>query len=272
MLHTQPGFVTIAEINPPELPNNHHRDLAAGWDHVLVTDNVFGKIRMSPYAHAARLTHDTPTVSPTVVVSTRDRNILAIESEVRGAIGNGVGSFLVVVGDTAPHVDHLAHHYEIVEHLTGLQHQLGPFEVGIPTRFAAWQFRRRVDLGAQFLVAGPVMDPATIEESLAKLERQAGDPPVFVMLVPPFSTRWVDKAERFGSVPATDQLKAKVASLNGDTRGFAWDQAHQVATAALDAGCAGVILTGVKHDTAISEGAHWAQKVHIAANTRGVRA
>ena len=25
--------------------------------------------------------------------------------------------FLVVIGDTVPHVDHLAHHYEIVEHL-----------------------------------------------------------------------------------------------------------------------------------------------------------
>ena len=45
---------------------------------------------------------------PTVVVSTRDRNILAIESEVRGALGNGVDSFLVVVGDTLPQVDHLA--------------------------------------------------------------------------------------------------------------------------------------------------------------------
>ena len=67
-----------------------------------VTDNPFGQVRVSPYAYAARITHDSPNVRPTVVVSTRDRNILAIESEVRGALGNGVDSFLVVVGDTFP--------------------------------------------------------------------------------------------------------------------------------------------------------------------------
>ncbi len=58
----------------------------------------------------ARITHDTPDVHPTVVVSTRDRNILAIESQVRGALGNGVDSFLVVIGDTMPQIDHMAHH------------------------------------------------------------------------------------------------------------------------------------------------------------------
>ena len=89
-------WVRIPEINPPELANNSHLLLDNVWTTVLVTDNVFGKIRVSPYAFAARITHDIPSVSPTVVVSTRDRNILAIESEVRGAIGNGVDSFLVV--------------------------------------------------------------------------------------------------------------------------------------------------------------------------------
>ena len=60
-------------------------------------------------------------VRPTVVCSTRDRNILAIESEVRGAIGNGVDSFLVVQGDMLPEVEHWSNSYEIVEHLRALQ-------------------------------------------------------------------------------------------------------------------------------------------------------
>ena len=141
MLIESSDWLRIAEINPPELPNLQHRSLSPSWSHVLVTDNVFGRIRVSPYAFSARITHDTPDVHPTVVVSTRDRNILAIESEVRGALGNGVDSFLVVIGDTVPHVDHLAHHYEIVEHLTELQENLPDFEVGMPTRFREWQFR-----------------------------------------------------------------------------------------------------------------------------------
>ncbi|MDP3984569.1 MAG: ThiF family adenylyltransferase, partial [Acidimicrobiia bacterium] len=162
MLTARNGWVRIAEVNPPELPDMSHRALS-GRTTVMVSVNVFGRIRVSPYAFSARITHDTPHVDPTVVVSTRDRNILAIESEVRGALGNGVDSFLVVIGDTVPHIDHLAHHYEIVEHLRTLQEDLPDFEVGMPTRFREWQFRRRIDLGAQFFVAGPVIDPDTVE-------------------------------------------------------------------------------------------------------------
>lgn len=158
MLTSDSTFQVIAEINPPDLPAGDHLDLQGRWRHVLITDNVFGKVRVSPYAFAARITHDVPSVHPTVVVSTRDRNLLAVESEVRGALGNGVDSFLVVVGDTHPQVDHLSHHYEVVEHLRDLQGLTPDFEVGMPTRFRKWQFRKRIELGAQFFVAGPVID------------------------------------------------------------------------------------------------------------------
>ena len=130
MLSTAGGFLEVAEVNPPLLPDMTHRHLEGKWRHILVTDNPFGQVRVSPYAYAARITHDAPNVRPTVVVSTRDRNILAIESEVRGALGNRVDSFLVVVGDTLPEVDHWANHYEIVEHLLALKERMPAFEVG----------------------------------------------------------------------------------------------------------------------------------------------
>ena len=134
MLTANRDWTEIVEVNPPDLPDMSHLLLEGAWTHVLVTDNVFGKIRVSPYAYSARITHDVPSVHPTVVVSTRDRNILAIESEVRGALGNGVNSFLVVVGDTMPQVDHLADHREVVRHLRDLQGRTPAFEVGVPTR------------------------------------------------------------------------------------------------------------------------------------------
>jgi len=60
-----------------------HLELRGRWQQVLITDNPFKQVRVSPYAFAARIAHDVPEVHPTVVCSTRDRNILAIESEVR---------------------------------------------------------------------------------------------------------------------------------------------------------------------------------------------
>ena len=261
MLSRTPDFQLIAEVNPPDLPSSDHLDLEGRWENVMITDNVFGTVRVSPYAYAARITHDVPSVHPTVVVSTRDRNLLAIESEVRGALGNGVDSFLVVVGDTHPAVDHLSHHYEVVEHLRDLQTQTSEFEVGIPTRFRKWHYRKRIDLGAQFLVAGPVIDPSTVAEQLAKLDRSEGDPPLYLMALPPFSLSWVEQGERFGSVPASDQLKQHLGEMTTDqARGFAWQQTTDLVHLAKDFGCDGVIVTGLKTATLLNEAVDWKAK------------
>ena len=258
MLTRNNRWVRIAEVNPPDLPNMSHLLLDGAWSHVMVTDNVFWKIRVSPYAYAARLTHDVPHVHPTVVVSTRDRNILAIESEVRGALGNGVDSFLIVNGDTMPHVDHLAQNHEIVEHLRELegQEQVPEFEIGTPTRFREWQFRQRVDHGAQYAVAGPVVDPATVEPNVARLKLRTEDPPIYLMVSPPFSLRWVHRIESMGGVPASDGLKARLAETEpAGLRPQAWAIITEIEDRARDAGCAGVVLTGLKHDTLVGEAA-----------------
>lgn len=256
MLTTTDGWLRIAEVNPPELPEMSHLLLDNAWKNVLVTDNVFGKIRVSPYAFAARITHDVPSVCPTVVVSTRDRNILAIESEVRGALGNGVASFLVVVGDTVPHVDHLADHHEIVEHLTELQQSLPSFEVGMPTRFREWQFRKRIGYGADFFVAGPVLDPETVEPNVARLGLRTGDPPVFLMIIPPFSSGWVGQMESMGAVPTSPGFKATLDRPDAAARRAAgWRLALEAEQRAADAGCAGVIVMGLKFETLVDEAA-----------------
>lgn len=256
MLTKQDGFRIIAEVNPPELPDMRHLLMEGTWRHVLVTDNVFGRIRVSPYAFAARITHDVPGVHPTVVVSTRDRNILAIESEVRGAIGNGVDSFVVVVGDTVPAVEHMAHHYEVVSHLRSLQHRLPPFEVGMPTRFRRRQYLRRLDLGSQFFVAGPVLDPATIAANVAQLRRDPADPPLYLMAIPPFSEGWVAQMEGIGAVPAGTELRRRLAAVPEDgRRQWAWERTIDMAALAEDAGCAGLILMGISYDTLLDEAA-----------------
>lgn len=264
MLSTRSDFTVIAEINPPEMPDMVHRELAGNWRDVLVTDNVFGRIRVSPYAFAARITHDVPAVHPTVVVSTRDRNILAIESEVRGALGNGVDSFLVVVGDTVPQVDHMSDHHEIVEHLRKLEDRVEvAFEIGMPVRFRRWQLQRRKELGAQFFTVGPVIDPSTVGPSLELLGRTAADPPVFLMLVPPFGLNWVERAEGWGSVPAGEEMRKALADYTGDVRAYAWEQASAVVEQARQAGCSGVVLTGLRFDTMVGEAAEWMRSLGL---------
>ena len=250
------GWVELVEVNPPRLPSLTHRELRGRWTHVLVTDNPFKQVRVSPYAFAARITHDVPEVRPTVVCSTRDRNILAIESEVRGALVNGVESFLVVQGDMLPEVEHWSNSYEVVEHLRALQGSVAParFEVGMSTRSRAWVFRRRVDIGAQFLTTGPAMDPASVRSCAERLGRREGDPPVYLEIVPPFSPAWMQRLEGIGALPVSDAFRARVAAASGqEQRRLAWRAAKSVAAEARRCGFAGVVLMGLKFETVVGE-------------------
>ena len=207
---SKPGeWVEMVEINPPRLPGMLHLQLRGRWHDVLITDNPFKQVRVSPYAFAARITHDVPEVRPTVVCSTRDRNILAIESEVRGALGNGVESFLVVQGDMLPEVEHWSNSYEIVEHLRELQEKVPTrFEVGMSTRSRQWVFRRRIAVGGQFFTTGPAMDPASVQPCADRLALKPDDPPVYLEVTPPMSPQWVKRLEAVGALPVTDALRA----------------------------------------------------------------
>ena len=256
MLSAPAGWVEVVEVNPPRLPDMSHQGLNGRWDHVLITDNPFKQVRVSPYAYAARITHDIDHVQPTVVCSTRDRNILAIESEVRGAIGNGVTSFLVVQGDMLPEVEHWSNSYEIVEYLRALQESMPSvaFEIGMSTRSRSWVFRRRVDVGAQFLTTGPVLDPASVPAVAARLELRPDDPPLYLEISPPFSARWVRRLESVGAVPIGDDLRERLDTMTPEAaRDQAWRLAREAADCARESGFAGVVLMGLRFETVIGE-------------------
>jgi methionine synthase / methylenetetrahydrofolate reductase (NADH) len=256
MLAAPPGWVEMVEVNPPRLPSMTHLELRDRWQNVLITDNPFKQVRVSPYAFAARITHDVPDVRPTVVCSTRDRNILAIESEVRGAIANGVNSFLVVQGDMLPEVEHWSNSYEIVEHLRALQESIGDvrFEVGMSTRSKRWVFRRRVEIGAQFFTTGPVMDPDAVQGVLDRLELRPEDPPVYLEITPPMSLQWVARLESVGALPIGDELRSRLGSASPEeARAEGWRVARQAAQRAREVGFAGMVLMGLKFETLVGE-------------------
>lgn len=256
MLTLKTEFLTIAEVNPPPLPDQTHRRLEGTWSHVLITDNVFGRIRLSPYAFGARITHDVPAVHPTVVVSTRDRNVLAIESEVRGALGNGVDSFLVVSGDTFPSVEHRTTPGEVIEHLRNLQGIMPAFEVGAPTGFDHGLLRRKVEAGSQFLVTRPVLDAGSLERALDDLDPEGVEPPVYVAVMPPFSPTWVEKAEAWGAVPVGSPTRSKLEEIDpASRRAWAWEMTEEMRSVAAAGGAAGVIIMGLKFDTLVGDAA-----------------
>jgi len=256
MLSASRPWVEMVEVNPPRLPSMTHLQLKGRWADVLITDNPFKQVRVSPYAFAARIAHDVPEVRPTVVCSTRDRNILAIESEVRGALVNGVESFLVVQGDMLPEVEHWSNSYEIVEHLRELQKSVAAirFEVGMSTRSRGWMFRRRIKVGAQFLTTGPAIDPATVQPCADRLDMRDGDPPVYLELTPPFSPAWVKRLEEVGALRVTDDFRARLeATPAAEQRRFAWRAARTVAAEARRTGFAGIVLMGLKFETVAGE-------------------
>ncbi len=126
----------------------------------------------------------------------------------------------------------------------------------MPTRFRRWQYERRIALGADFFVAGPVLDPATIAPNLERLERDPADPPLFLMVIPPFSPGWMRHMTSVGAVPATDDLMARIGEAEeADRRAVAWETALEMADVARDGGCAGVIVMGLRFETVVDEGA-----------------
>ena len=62
--------------------------------------------------------------------------------------------------------------------------------------------------------------------------------------------------EQVGSVPATDGLRSRIAEVaEGGRRELAWQSSIECADAAREAGCAGVILMGLRFDTVVDEAA-----------------
>jgi 5,10-methylenetetrahydrofolate reductase len=246
----------MVEINPPRLPSMTHRQLRGRWSDVLITDNPFKQVRVSPYAFAARITHDVPEVRPTVVCSTRDRNILAIESEVRGALGNGVESFLVVQGDMLPEVEHWSNSYEIVEYLSALRESVAPiqFEVGMSTRSRRWMLQRRIEVGGQFFTTGPVLDAASVDDCARRLKLAEGDPPIYLGISPPVSPRWVKRLEDVGAIRISDSLRGMLERTpEGQRRQLGWRAAKAAAVRARQVGFSGVVLMGLTFETATGE-------------------
>jgi 5,10-methylenetetrahydrofolate reductase len=96
------GFAVTAELGPPRDPDAAFVRAAgrALRDHVTavnVTDNPAATVKMSPVACAALLLDEG--LEPILQLTSRDRNLMALQAELLGAWALGVRSVLALGGD-----------------------------------------------------------------------------------------------------------------------------------------------------------------------------
>jgi hypothetical protein len=114
-------------------------------------------------------------------------------------------------------------------------------------------FQRRIAVGGQFFTTGPVMDPASVGPTAERLGL-AGAPPVYLELTPPFSLDWVTRIESVGGIPIGESLRSLLsATPEGEQRLFGWRVAKAIANAARSAGFAGIVIMGLRFETAVGE-------------------
>jgi 5,10-methylenetetrahydrofolate reductase len=95
-------FVVTAELSPPldpdpELVREAARALAPVVDAANVTDNQAATVKMSPLACATWMLQEG--LEPILQLTARDRNVMALQSDLLGAWAIGVGAVLALSGD-----------------------------------------------------------------------------------------------------------------------------------------------------------------------------
>lgn len=106
---TEGRFVVTTELAPPkgtDLGGLLDRARTLDTVAVNVTDNQGANMRMCPLALAARLTQ--VGVEPVLQVTCRDRNRMALQSDLLGATAFGIENLLLLSGDHARFGDHPA--------------------------------------------------------------------------------------------------------------------------------------------------------------------
>jgi homocysteine S-methyltransferase len=207
-----PGeFVITAEIEPPRgvdvtsALEGAKTLKACGIDAANVTDNPMARLRMSSIAVAAVLQRETG-LDAIAQITTRDRNILGLQSDLLGAAGLGLKAILCLGGDPLKIGDYpQAKQVSEVDVLGLLRIARGlnagadlagnaigtasAFAIGCAANPAASDLESecsklaaRIDAGATFAQTQPVYDVAALERFLERAE--ARRIPVWIGLIP----------------------------------------------------------------------------------------
>jgi methionine synthase / methylenetetrahydrofolate reductase(NADPH) len=189
-------FVMTVEVSPPRGADAADAVAAAklleaaGADAVNISDNPTARLRMSSSALAHLIMRETK-LATILHLTCRDRNLLALQSELLGAAALGVTGILALTGDPSNVGDFPKATSvfdvtslgltQIVRDLNAGRDQAGN-DIGRPTRFRIGvavnpttktlgseleKLEQKLQAGADFAVTQPIFDPASIQPFLA---------------------------------------------------------------------------------------------------------
>ncbi|MBO0802020.1 MAG: methylenetetrahydrofolate reductase [Nocardiopsaceae bacterium] len=235
-------FAVTAELSPPldpvAAPVRQAAEAIAGLvDAANVTDNQAATTKVSPLAASTWLMEKG--VTPILQVTTRDRNIMAIQSDLLGAWALGVRNVLALSGDplkVGKYAD-MATDVKDVDALGLLrlirrlnQGELAAGEtLTTPTDFfvagamnplvdPAQRIEDKIRAGARFFQTNIVFDVPRFAEWFAPLAAGGvlAGTPVIVGVMPPRSTRALEHMHRnIPGVEVDDATFARLAGLSG---------------------------------------------------------
>jgi methionine synthase / methylenetetrahydrofolate reductase (NADH) len=204
-------FVITAEIEPPKgvdvsaAIEGARAARSCGVDAVNVTDNPMARLRMSSIAVAALVQRETGQES-VVQITTRDRNVLGLQSDLLGAAGLGLKALLCLGGDPLKIGDYPQAKQVSEVDVLGLLRiarglnggaDLAGNSIGSATGFAVGcaanpaaadmevelsKIRAKIDAGASFAQTQPVYDVAALENFFSQEEARAI--PMLIGLIP----------------------------------------------------------------------------------------
>jgi methionine synthase I (cobalamin-dependent)/5,10-methylenetetrahydrofolate reductase len=209
-------FLVTAEVEPPRgaessaaIEGARHLK-ACGVDAVNVTDNPMARLRMSSIAVAALIQKEIG-LDAVVQITTRDRNVLGLQSDLLGAAGLGVKAILCLGGDPLKIGDYPQAKQVSEIDVLGLLRiarglnsgaDLAGNAIGAPTRFAIAcaanpaaadqevefsKLRAKIEAGATFAQTQPVYDLDVLDRFLSRPE--ARSIPILVGLIPLLSLK-----------------------------------------------------------------------------------
>ncbi|MFN2387297.1 MAG: bifunctional homocysteine S-methyltransferase/methylenetetrahydrofolate reductase [Thermoanaerobaculia bacterium] len=205
------AFVVTAEVESPRgvdisaVIDGARKLKVCGVDGVHVMDNPMARLRMSAIAVAALIQREVG-LDAIVQITTRDRNVLGLQSDLLGAAGLGIKAILCLGGDPLKIGDYPQGKQVSEVDVLGLLRMarglnagadLAGNAIGTPTAFAiacsvnpsasdpeaeAARLQARIEAGATFALTQPIYETSALERFLAREETR--NVPVVAALVP----------------------------------------------------------------------------------------
>lgn len=232
----QPNFSLTYELNPPRSPDASsvlaHATKVAGFvDGFNLTDNPMSSLRMAPGPLAARI-QDTTKVPTIPHITGRDRNVLALQSELLGFHFLGIRHVFALTGDPMKIGDHPEakgvyelYANQLIELVRGLNagHDRVGKAIKPPTEFSIGAavtltdprpegpatFQKKIEAGVDFFQTQIILDPATLDS--AAVRRYDTQLPVLLGTVPLKNPKVLATLKTIPGIEVTDHVERRLS-------------------------------------------------------------